>query len=466
MSDNNYVLAVIAFLVLVSILAVLVALARGRQRRFDPEKNKRQPLDRNAYLGGMLDSAGSPATTVAAATAAAFAALEDLAAVAAAAVAPSTATAATPPAGPSQLPVAADRAIRSAPPLQQMDMGDGVIAYYAERTGLPTMLGFDLDPNAPTYFVFEKLCPQNWQFWWQFVSAQRIAAERRYMSMHEGAVALQQTIQLHRDGCSEKFDMWIAYVSNVRPTTTYTARRDYGNEGVTKDATGIEMVVSVLVHRESPVTTHSGIFRTYKYWRPLTDAKEKARYVQKNYIDKGLDAPYNGSYFFEAVGHRNLSTLLHAFAAAAALQTYPHLRDYDGSVMVTRPVLAMGNILRKGLIPGEYTVGSPDERTAENVQVRHALHAENPENDGYLDGAYEPPLGQAFTPFFVAGVDRGTGARTWTFGNKVYNEPEWLQSRSACEHIYSSVRAHDKASLEYTVLLHSLARGWWAGALK
>ena len=121
----------------------------------------------------------------------------------------------------------------------------------------------------------------------------------------------------------------------------------------------------------------------------------------------------------------------------------------------------MANILRKGLNPGDYTIGSPDERTEEKVQKRHESHDLTPWIDGFQDGAYEPPLGKPFTPLFVAGVDGVTGARTWAFGDKVYNEPEWLRPGGACEHIYTSASgSKDKAYLEFTVLLRALARGW------
>jgi hypothetical protein len=341
-----------------------------------------------------------------------------------------------------------------------MDMGDGVVAYYAERTGLPVTPGFDFDPNARTYFVFEKLTGtrENYLLWWKYVNAQQEAGEEKELTISEGTIALLRSLELSK-WCLNKYDIWIAYVTNKKPTTI-AERGELINrmKGAARDATGIEMLFSVLIHRETPVTTHSGIFRTFKYWKQLAGV-ERAEYVQKKYTDKGIKP--DGIYFHEAVGHRSLSALLHAFAAAAARHVYPHLQQ-DG-VMVTRPVPMMGKILRKGLRPGEYTIGSPEERGAAKVQERAMLYAASFGEEGFSPEVYEPALGQPYKPFFDVGVNEKTGARTWTFGDKTYEEPEWMQKigpNSRCGHRFASIEAPDPTALEYTIRLSALAQRW------
>jgi hypothetical protein len=343
-----------------------------------------------------------------------------------------------------------------------MDMGDGVVAYYVECTGLPATDGFD--PNTKTYFVFEKLCPQNLLFWSEFADGHEKVSSRLNgpLRLIKCAVTLQKTTQLYKDGCSEKFDMWIAYVSNVMPTTTHAARRAYSTKGlerVINDATGIEMVVSVLVDREAPITTHSGMFRTYRYWKQIK-GEERAQYVQKNYIAKGLK-PMVSSIFYEAVGHRNLSTLLHAFAAAAALHVYPHLRG-DHSVMVTRPLPIARNIIIKSLRKGDYTIGSQVERRLEIVEDRATRYAADPHQEEYSPEVYEPALGQPYTPLYVE--EGGDGPNpTWTLGGKVYNKPEWMRvvdENKHSEHFALSAYHPPIKLLQLTIRLSALARGW------
>ena len=458
---NINIISIVAFLVLACLLAGLVAVARARRKALPPggfPVENSYPGRQGFRLGGVAGvGPGAPSVeAVESATAAAFAALRDLAAVAAAAVNSTTgspvatAAAATTPVAP-----AAPAAIAAT--FQSIDLGDGGIAYYAERSGLPVTEGFD--PAAPTYFVFEKLCPQNRKFWEAFVNAQDKAARERdsEMDMTEGTVALTRTLQLSgsRFKCSEKYDMWVAYVSAVRPTVFKDRSPISVITGAASDVTGIEMAVSVLVHPVAPVTSHSGIFRTFKHWRRLTGV-EKAQYIQKNFVGKGLSPPEEDKDLYQPVGHGGLSVLLHSFAAAAARHAYPHLRDNNNAVMATRPVKTMGAILRKVLKPGEFTVGSQDERSQEYLQkwgvgVGVDLSVNN----------YVPKLGQEGDDnmLYVLGVDGVTGVRTWTIGGKVYDEPEWVRLGDNCKHIFISIDTPG-AALEYTIRLSALARAW------
>jgi hypothetical protein len=81
--------------------------------------------------------------------------------------------------------------------------------------------------------------------------------------------------------CGEQYDMWVAYVTTAEPTAlshraTLIPEELTDDIWDTADQTQIEMVVTVLVDRKSPFTSHSGIFRTERFWIP----KEKNTRLQ------------------------------------------------------------------------------------------------------------------------------------------------------------------------------------------
>ena len=325
--------------------------------------------------------------------------------------------------------------------LRTVDVADGILAYYAERAGLLVTEESRVDsPTAPRVsdtvrFVFERLCSDTIAFWKAFVEYQLAATRRLGHVLRQGAVAFQKTVELHEGKCGEKYDMWVAYVTNAEPTAIagrkVPALADIGKD--ITDTTGIEMVVTVLVHRKAPVTSHIGIFRTMDYWS-----------YSKPYV------PF---------GHKGLAPLIHAFAAGSALYLYPHVQN---GVMVTRPVPVMSKILRRDLGPGEITIGSLIERTPQRVASR-----KEKANKGMKEWAelyadiYTPPIGEDHVPFFVekrtSEESSFTQTSTWTFGDDAYPEPEWMGT-SECEHKDVSPRASD--TLEHAVLLAALARRW------
>jgi hypothetical protein len=353
--------------------------------------------------------------------------------------------------------------------IRRINMGGSENDYYAVRTGLPATDGFN--PDAMTYFVFERVCPQNIEFWTKYVEAQNKSAVRDKNPISKDTSAVLRALELFPKQCSDKFDVWIAYVSSEMPTV-FADRGRFNYVGGPADNTGIEMAVSVLVHRETPITTHTGIFRTLKHWVPVI-GDEKKQYIKTNYTDKGLSAPWGVKPPPKPVGHYGLSTLCHAFAASAAITAYRHL-GYIG-VMVTRSASKMGKELIKGLKQGDYIVGSPDERSQEKLDIRAEwaeTTAEYPNEDedheDYLPEVYEPALGVQYTPFFAAGVDEATGAHTLTSTrtDHVYKEPEWLQLEHPCNYKFDSGGEAKHATLEYTIKLDALERSWWAGVRK
>ena len=320
--------------------------------------------------------------------------------------------------------------------LTPIEIARGILAYYAERTDLqvPERFAEKLTPG-PVYFVFERLCRATVAFWKRFVQYQRGQTERLGHVLTEGAGAFEKTVDLYTNGCGDKYDVWVAYVTEAKPLTIEAREKllPRGDENE-NDETKIEMVVTVFVHRHTPVTSHMGIFRTDGYWHE----------------DRKLG---KSPYYMIPAGHKGISPLIHAFAACAALCLYKHLRDTK-SVMLTRPVHVMSKILRDALGPGEIRVGSPDERTKSHVGVRARKHANHPDG-GYSNDMYTPPLAESGSlPFFAR------SGSTWTFDGAAYDEPEWMSGK--CEHTDVTPRAHDKSSLEHTVLLSALARTWSA----
>jgi hypothetical protein len=302
-------------------------------------------------------------------------------------------------------------------------VAEGVRAYYAERTGLTPVSTSD-GSTSGAFFVFERLCKATVSFWTRFVNNQLAATQRLGHELRNGATAFKKTVDLYASGCVGKYDMWVAYVSDSSPSLAAT-RKDGAKD------TNIEMVVTVLVHRDTPVTSHIGIFRTLPYWRCDKKAHKNA-------------------------GRKGLSPLIHAFAAAAALCLYKHLRE-KRSVMLTRPVAAMGEILRRTM-QGEIRVGSPIERKPRTVKMRAEIDEQLP-NEGYSNDIYTPPLGSEADPFFAEDA-RNT---TWTFDGATYPQPEWMGA-DECQHTDVSPSTNDTSALEHTVRLSALARKWSAAA--
>ena len=144
------------------------------------------------------------------------------------------------------------------------------------------------------------MCRATVEFWRKFADHQHHTIDRLGHKLKQGTIAFRKTLDLYEAGCGGMYDVWVAYVTNLAPTTI--AERSElvpknAFEGA-KDETNIEMAVTVLVHRETPVTSHVGIFRTYPFWT--------------------FDPPSRKN---RPMGHKGISPLIHAFAAGSAL--YP-----------------------------------------------------------------------------------------------------------------------------------------------
>ena len=322
-------------------------------------------------------------------------------------------------------------------PAQEHSTLDGILAYYAERTGLPSTSD---PPDGPVYFVFERLCEATRGFWKKFEEHQTNATARmdgHPLKTSSVSGSLKETIELHEKRCGDTYDMWVAYVTAKTPIPIADREKlipvvNDENQETTK----IEMAMTVLVDQTAPVTSHVGTFRPYPYWE-FDKTKQKDT----------------------SIGHKSISILLYAFAAAAALSLYKHLRE-DG-VMVARLAGQMGKTLRQAM-GQEVLVGSQGERLAKYVE-RRADRAKRPkvyENEDFSNDIYNPPLLQEGPdhkgPGFVGFVD---GKRM--FGEKEHQRPDWMTG-GTCGHTDFKIRVNAAGRLEHTVLLSKLAQKWSA----
>ena len=315
---------------------------------------------------------------------------------------------------------------------------EGILAYYAERADLPS--SGDKLREGPVYFVFERLCKATIGFWKKFAEHQQNAISRiaNHPLRSDVLASFKETIELHEKRCGDTYDMWVAYVTDATPIPIADREKRIPTAATEEnpETTGIEMAMTVLVDRTAPVTSHVGIFRPEPYWK-FEKAKKK----------------------FTSIGHKSISILLYAFAAAAALSLYKHLPEKSG-VMVARPVGTMGKALRLAL-GQEVLVGSQGERGKRYVGKRAELHEQFEfKDEDFSNDLYSPPLQEGPDqkgPGFIGFVD---GKRM--FGDKEHQQPEWMSGGNCGHSDFNPSAMGAKRRLTHTVLLSTLAQKWSA----
>lgn len=220
-----------------------------------------------------------------------------------------------------------------------------------QRAGKTPLIGYD-----SVYFVFERLTDKNYEFWRSFAEDQDIYTRRVRVTSEKGtSVFIKDGIgsfqtSLGMQSGRGKYSIWIAYVTRKDPRVmrsltpveyrddipwdqkkwpaekykeyqAYEKKRKAYYEaeyrfGVKND--DIEMTFTVFADINSPITTHMGIFRNYKYFRSSTKP------------------------------HLNLAMELHGFAGFASKLAYP-----DIAYMVTNPIDKMQELMRNKLRVGE-----------------------------------------------------------------------------------------------------------------
>jgi hypothetical protein len=220
--------------------------------------------------------------------------------------------------------------------------------------------------------------------------------------------------------------MWVAYVTNVEPTalshraTLIPTKLTRENHNDAWDQTQIEMVVTVLVDRKSPFTSHSGIFRTWRFWIPKQEAPSEVAAI-----------PF---------GHKRLSVPLHQFAALMSRKLYSHMKVHN-SFMVTKPEDKMGEILSKsGLLAGkDFIAGSGKERR-EHKEAHYR--------------SYMPPWNQPPVPFITE-----IGPRDSILGDR-----RGYARRAGVDATPKSLRSQlSSRAVTYTIRLSALAGLWPQG---
>ncbi len=163
------------------------------------------------------------------------------------------------------------------------------------------------------YFVFEKLTKKNISFWIEYNDRQEIETRRngvisdvgignrkttKRVQLNDGVASFR--LSLEQEG-KLKSDIWIAYITRKNPAS-----------GLPINFADIEMIISVFLNADSPITTHMGISRNYEY------------------------------FLYDKNPHLELAMELHAFCAKVSNQIY-------GSklYMVTKPVVDMEKIIIK-----------------------------------------------------------------------------------------------------------------------
>lgn len=190
------------------------------------------------------------------------------------------------------------------------------------------------------YFVFEKLTNTNEKFWNDFLNDQNkntirngAISDHGIVVISDGINSFKKSLKLY-SSCKEYYSIWIAYVTRINPVTNET---HISNED-------IEMVVSVFANNDSPITTHMGIFRNYKYFMSIMEP------------------------------HLNLALLLHEFAGMISKVIYPQVQ-----FMLTNPANKMQEIMKKNLEGGvQIWIGSSLER------LEYQKDEENLEHDKQL----------------------------------------------------------------------------------
>lgn len=194
------------------------------------------------------------------------------------------------------------------------------------------------------YFILEQLEESNFVFWSSFIENQyenqrgAISSSGERIPTIDGITSFQESLRLFR--IKQTYDIWVAYVTT--------------KENVQKDSSGyddIEMCFTLLCNETSPITTHMGITRNYKYF----------------------------GYYDRIKVHKNLAINLHGFSAKCSCLMYPKSKKI---YMVTRPATVMRDILKHEL--GKYakinnvpleniiTIGDNEQRL-ENLKLQQNL---------------------------------------------------------------------------------------------
>jgi hypothetical protein len=177
------------------------------------------------------------------------------------------------------------------------------------------------------YFYLEKITINNLNKWIKYVNDQKLQTERSgalddrkgdYIPIIDGITSSLINLDLFNALRSNNENLYMAYTSR---------NKDFKSLNLEKD---VEMSFGVFCSEQSPIVTHMGIFRNYKY------------------------------FLMENEPHLNLSTELHAFVAKCEIM----MKGVPKMYICTRPANVMRDIFIKMLspIPNALYIGDNKER--------------------------------------------------------------------------------------------------------
>lgn len=162
------------------------------------------------------------------------------------------------------------------------------------------------------YFILERFCEENENFWNAFAYRQNKEAGRLYNSSQDktlqaiiaGTIGFRDSINCHQIFAANiPHELWILFASTELP-----------QEHSFPDIESLEMTCTVSTAPEAPFTTHMGVFRT----------------INSNLKNHKI--------------HCNISVALHAFGAKIMKDLYP-----QKLYMITTPMPHMEAIFKKAL---------------------------------------------------------------------------------------------------------------------
>jgi hypothetical protein len=184
------------------------------------------------------------------------------------------------------------------------------------------------------FFNASKLSDNNIGFWSNYSNEQELMSRRigipnKNFGITDGNGSFSHSLSMFNE--KNDFDIWIIYASSklINDKDSEIIRGMFieknGKSNLYQyesdkriDCDSIEMCFSLFIDKISPITTHMGIFRNWKYF------------------SNGL---------FNIKSHKNLSSYLHSFSAKISQLLYKNKK-----YMITNPVNKMREIFKKSLI--------------------------------------------------------------------------------------------------------------------
>ena len=227
------------------------------------------------------------------------------------------------------------------------------------------------------FFNASKLSNLNINFWKNYCNEQDIMTRRngvpnKDFGIIDGVGSFLHSLSMFNE--TNNYDIWIIHASSKIIDDKFTDLIDIKikderktnlysyDEAKRIDCDSIEMCFTLFIDKNTPVTTHMGIFRNWKYF---------------------------GNYLYGIKSHMNLSSYLHSFSAKLTQLLYPK-KIY----MITNPAHKMREIFKKSLI--EYhdklkkenpniklenvvVIGNNKQRNKIRYSIKHKYNSE-PEN--------------------------------------------------------------------------------------